>query len=320
MESYLSHERLLEIIALQNEVAAGALELEAVMALVARRAQEMTGAAGAVIERADGDDLVYHAGSGAGERHVGARVHGGSGLSGRCLREEKILYCPDARAGARSPDRGGPVQGAVSILCVPLVFRSRAVGVLKVFSNEARAFRPEHAATLRLLAQSVAAHLAHAEDLAHHSHESRHDPLTGLPNRRAFEERLGSEVARVRRHGGQLSLCLADLDGFRVVNETLGHAVGDEVLRAVGRHLAEVRGEDAAFRLGGDEFGIILVGADLDGAATAAGRLELAVLADHDCGGVAVSCGVAELEGGDPAVLLERAGAALQSVKRSREP
>src|SRR5579884_3469037 len=103
MESYLSHERLLEIIALQNEVAAGALELEAVMALVARRAQEMTGAAGAVIERADGDDLVYHAGSGAGERHVGARVHGGSGLSGRCLREEKILYCPDARAGARSP-------------------------------------------------------------------------------------------------------------------------------------------------------------------------------------------------------------------------
>lgn len=319
MEGVLSADRLLAIIDIQNEIASAGLDSAAVMSLVLRRAQELTTAAGAVIERADGEDLVYQAGSGAGEAYMGLRVRAASSLAGRCLTEERVIYCPDARADRRLDARTACKAGAVSILCVPLLFRRRPVGVLKVFSPLLDAFHGEDAHTLSLLSRVIAAHLAHAEDFQRHRHESRHDPLTGLGNRRGFEERIGSEVARVRRHGGDLSLCLLDIDGFRSVNETLGHAVGDEILRAVGRHLADLRGEDAAYRLGGDEFGIVLAGADADGAATVACRLELAVLSDHGCGGVAISCGVAELLGGDPAALIEQAAAALDRIKRSRQ-
>lgn len=319
MESVLSPDRLLAIIDVQNEIASAGLDSSAVMMLVVRRAQEFTAAAGAVIERAEGDDLVYHVGSGAGEAYIGMRTKAAAGLAGRCLIEERVIYCPDARADRRLDARTAHKVGAISMLCVPLLFRRRPVGVLKVFAPEVDAFGGEDAHTLSLLSGVIAAHMAHADDFQRHRHESRHDPLTGLGNRRAYEERVGSEVARVRRHGGELAICLLDIDGFRVVNDTLGHTVGDEVLRAVGRHLADVRGEDAAFRLGGDEFGIILVGADSDGATTVARRLELAVLTDHGCGGVAISCGVSELAGGDPAALIEQADAALDRVKRSRQ-
>src|SRR5947199_36372 len=141
------------------------------------------------------------------------------------------------------------------------------------------------------------------------------DLLTGLPDRTAFEHRLGSEVARIRRHGGQLSVCLMDLDAFQEINETLGHAVGDEVLRGVAKRLSRVRGEDTAFRVGGDEFALIFVGTDADGARVAAGRLENNVLADQGCGGVGVSWGMAELAGGDPAELMATAEAELRENK-----
>jgi diguanylate cyclase (GGDEF)-like protein len=145
-----------------------------------------------------------------------------------------------------------------------------------------------------------------------------HDVLTGLPDRTAFEHRLGSEVARIRRHGGQLAVSLLDLDAFQEINDTLGHAVGDEVLRGVAKRLSRVRGEDTAFRVGGDEFAIIFVGADAEGARVAARRLENNILADQGCGGVGVSWGVAELDGGDPAELMTTAEAELRDNKRAR--
>lgn len=103
-----------------------------------------------------------------------------------------------------------------------------------------------------------------------------HDSLTGLPNRALFMERMENAIARADR-AGCFSILYVDLDGFKAVNDTLGHEAGDELLIAVARRLREcLRGEDLAARLGGDEFGILLEGADAGHARAAAERLSRA--------------------------------------------
>ena len=92
---------------------------------------------------------------------------------------------------------------------------------------------------------------------------AREDPLTGLPNRRGADEALEQEIQRARRSGKAFSLILLDLDGFKAVNDTMGHAAGDAVLIRVSRRLTEqVRESDFIARLGGDEFLVILHTAD----------------------------------------------------------
>ncbi|MGE5452320.1 MAG: diguanylate cyclase domain-containing protein [Acidobacteriota bacterium] len=92
--------------------------------------------------------------------------------------------------------------------------------------------------------------------------QARHDSLTGLPNRRAFEERLDQAIARARRSKQTLAVCYVDLDGFKGINDQHGHAAGDKVLSEVSRRLLScVRTTDTVCRLAGDEFTVILEGA-----------------------------------------------------------
>ncbi|WP_041421303.1 bacteriohemerythrin [Sideroxydans lithotrophicus] len=94
--------------------------------------------------------------------------------------------------------------------------------------------------------------------------EANHDALTGLPNRRLLQDRLEQALTRSKRGGRMLAVCYLDLDGFKQVNDTLGHDAGDDVLRLIAGRLVKVlRGEDTVVRLGGDEF-VLLLG-DLDG-------------------------------------------------------
>lgn len=88
---------------------------------------------------------------------------------------------------------------------------------------------------------------------------AQHDQLTGLPNRLLFNDRLSQSLIRGQRHGSAFALLFADLDGFKLVNDTLGHDTGDALLVAVGQRLQEtVRKADTVARMGGDEFTIIL--------------------------------------------------------------
>ena len=100
------------------------------------------------------------------------------------------------------------------------------------------------------------------------------DPLTGLYNRRLAEQRLAAEVARSERKGHPLTVMTLDLNNFKTINDTHGHAAGDQVLRKFALHLNKViRGTDLAVRLGGDEFLVLLPECDLDQVQTILGRL-----------------------------------------------
>jgi diguanylate cyclase len=97
------------------------------------------------------------------------------------------------------------------------------------------------------------------EQLSKAEHASLHDELTGLPNRRMLARRLHETMDHAREMGTLLALVVIDLDGFKEINDTLGHAAGDEVLRWAARQFrAQLNQEDVLARLGGDEFAVIL--------------------------------------------------------------
>jgi diguanylate cyclase (GGDEF)-like protein len=111
--------------------------------------------------------------------------------------------------------------------------------------------------------------------------QARLDPLTGLPNRRAFDEALSHAIGRARITGEPLSVLVGDIDDFKDFNDRFGHLEGDRVLQAVANSLrGALRRPDTAYRWGGDEFAMILPAADLDGAGRVAERLVAAVAAN----------------------------------------
>jgi diguanylate cyclase (GGDEF)-like protein/PAS domain S-box-containing protein len=155
------------------------------------------------------------------------------------------------------------------------------------------------------------------------SHMARHDALTNLPNRRLFRERLEDALRRITR-GEQVAVFCLDLDRFKEVNDSLGHPVGDELLKEVARRLSEcVREGDTVARLGGDEFAIVLVGSELRVAETSAlaNRLSEAISApctiqDHQLIiGATLGISVAPDDGSDPDQLLKNADMALYRAK-----
>lgn len=152
---------------------------------------------------------------------------------------------------------------------------------------------------------------------------ARADSLTGLPNRRAFDEALEAEVARSTRAGSTTSVALLDLDGFKEINDRHGHLDGDRCLREVGAAISRaLRAGDRAFRWGGDEFAIVLPDTDFEGAEQAVARIGAEVLdtcAAADGISISLSWGIAETEQKmDIRELLGRADLAMMSLKREK--
>lgn len=151
------------------------------------------------------------------------------------------------------------------------------------------------------------------------------DALTGLPNRRHFMEQLDHELARIKRFGKPACLLMLDLDHFKRVNDTYGHAAGDTVLRHFASLAqASLREIDLIGRLGGEEFGVLLPGTTLPGAIDLAERLRESIAAAPVAAGeqriaVTVSIGIAEFNPTDPHPddILARADVALYKAKES---
>jgi diguanylate cyclase (GGDEF)-like protein len=181
---------------------------------------------------------------------------------------------------------------------------------------------PEKLQALRIFANQAAAAIVAAENVQELRFLADHDPLTRLLNRRAFVERLDSEVARALRFGRVFGLVLCDLDGFKGVNDTRGHPAGDDALEAFGRIVRKaLRKHDAAFRIGGDEFAILLAEASEDDAREVIGRIRRKLDRGVDARliGMQASFGVAECpaDADDAQTLFRRADEALYEAKRS---
>lgn len=290
-----SPEHLRAIIQTQTEIAASDLDLDATMELIASRGQELTGASAGVVEIADGDEMAYRVTTGEATPFLGVRLKMESSLSGLCVREGRVLLSDDTADDPRVDGEACRRVNARSMLCVPLVHGDETVGVLKVYSPEAGNFDDGDVETLELLSGLIAAQMAHANLFAAEVHGARHDTLTGMLNRRVYEERLPVETARASRYGWPLSLCLLDLDGFKAINDTLGHPAGDRALQQVAALIDESRVVDEGFRIGGDEFAILMPKTCRADAELAVARLceQITTIGMSD-GSLGASFGVAE--------------------------
>ncbi len=136
-------------------------------------------------------------------------------------------------------------------------------------------------------------------------YQAQHDPLTGLPNRALFEQRLRKALRAVQQGGAGLCVLFLDLDGFKEVNDVAGHAVGDWLLREVAARLAATVGDRAILaRFGGDEFALLATGSDVSAAVRLGEQVVVAVSEPRDLAGrrvtVGASVGVAPVPPGDP--------------------
>jgi diguanylate cyclase len=161
-----------------------------------------------------------------------------------------------------------------------------------------------------------------AKQLKAYLSQAHTDPLTGLPNRRAFDEELARRNAEFCRKGSPLSIVLVDIDRFKAFNDDFGHMAGDEVLKAVADRLRDShRDIDMVARLGGEEFAVVLPDTTTEKALLSAERCRLTVAAEvFRCDGrqvsLTISCGVAELQPGETVDLfLRRADEALYLSK-----
>jgi diguanylate cyclase (GGDEF)-like protein len=195
----------------------------------------------------------------------------------------------------------------------PIVRGDDVLGVLGVgWKHRVHVFPERLAGLLELLADEAAIALGRAALVSDLEAAARTDPLTGLPNLRAWEESLSRELAAAARDGRPVCVAVADIDGFKGYNDAHGHLAGDRLLRsAVACWQTSLRTADVLARLGGDEFGALLPSCQLDGAVALAERLRLATPGDRTC-----SVGVAQWDATEePHELVARADAALYEAK-----
>jgi diguanylate cyclase (GGDEF)-like protein len=299
-----SADRLLSVIELQNAIAAAGMTADEVMVLVCERARSLTAGATGGVAIVEGDDLVYRAVAGGG-RAAGSRVARAGTTAGRSIAERRALI----------------VDGAASAeLCVPLLYGESAVGVLEVTAARAKAFGAEDTETLRLLAQVIAIALHRAYTYPRPRYDADHDALTGLGNRRAFDERIQAELTRNRRYGHSFSLAILELEGLESAIDRFGQAAGDDALREVARILQRhTRAIDACFRITANEVAIVMPGTSLEGAETLTERCRNHIVEARPLEGtVAASFGVAEATDETADALWTRTNAALATRKQAR--
>ena len=152
-----------------------------------------------------------------------------------------------------------PAHWIGSIIGIPLKVGNTIVGVMNLSRSTVGGYSTSELRLLSLLSDQAAVAISNASLHQMISRQAYSDTLTGLPNRRALDERLEEEVSSARRNNYSFAVIMMDLDGFKAVNDTYGHTVGDDVLRLVFSEMARgVRTTDFLARYGGDELTLIL--------------------------------------------------------------
>jgi diguanylate cyclase (GGDEF)-like protein len=253
----------------------------------------------------------------------------GFGVGGRAAAEDRLVVA-SAYESLPQPIAGFAEDGICSAMAAPVRQGGRAVGSLTVATRRVgRTYSSSEQEVLTAFAEHVSlalndAHtveaLKRAVDEA--THQSLHDGLTGLPNRALFLDRLARARDRSDRQRSPLSVLFLDLDDFKVVNDSLGHLVGDRLLSVVAdRVVTALRGRDTVARLGGDEFAVLLEESDELDAAAAADRVLMALEEPFDLIGhtvhVSASIGLVTTTGSAvlPEELLRDADVAMYRAK-----
>lgn len=249
------------------------------------------------------------------------------GLTGWVLREGEPALSPKGAIDPRESPAVRTRRAATecgSIMVAPLVYRDQVLGTMTAINQPTDPdFTTKHLDLLVAMAQQVAVAITQAQLFQDARQQAATDPLTGLANRRGFLTAGMREVGRARRSLRPLAAIAFDLDHFKGVNDVYGHAVGDEVLRAVvARCWSHIREVDLFGRLGGEEFAVLLPDTPIVEAAHVAERLRRAVAdtpVQTTCGAlpVTVSLGVGGAQGAVPdlAALLAQVDAVLYAAK-----
>ncbi|HEX5707999.1 MAG TPA: diguanylate cyclase [Pyrinomonadaceae bacterium] len=224
------------------------------------------------VEGEHGGEPLVHCHFRDGEVDEAARDELVSDLGAYAVRLRSRLNC-FVRDGVGGD--GGDDETARPLAAVPLIFRERQMGVLMVCSDDPRrAWQENELLLMRTVADQVAVAVNHARLFQETQQQALTDGLTACPNRRSFEMQLVRDLHMATRMRQPLSLIMLDVDHFKGVNDTHGHAAGDLALRMLADAIRqELRGEDTAARYGGEEFSVILPQASYEGAMAVAERL-----------------------------------------------
>ncbi len=250
-----------------GEALASTHDVAGLLGIVLDSAMQLAGAQGGRLLVADeGSDVLVEqlrrGEVGAVGPMLDAPVHHGEGVEGRALQTSTATIVDDPAA----------------VLAAPLVAEERVLGLLTLVRPDGPPFGSSDAERVGSLVGQGAVAIENARLHRLIQKQAKTDSLTGLLNRREFEEQLGREVERGQRFSTPVGLVVLDLDDFKLVNDRFGHLAGDAVLKAAALAIQGcTRDIDQAARWGGEEFAVILPHTDVDGAARLAERLRQAI-------------------------------------------
>jgi len=323
----LQSDDLMAIIQAQTEIAKLGMDLGAMLDLVVNRMQTLTRAEGAIIEIAEGDEMVYRAAAGMAGSQLGLRLKRAGSLSGLCVASGDILECRDSETDPRVDREACQRVGLRSMVVAPLVHSGTTIGVLKIASPEPEAFTPRDVRVLDLMTGLIGAAIYKASDFTELYHRATHDPLTGVSNRALFYDRLRQGLLLAARRSTGLGVVNLDMDGLKPINDRYGHRAGDAALRELATRLRRIcRQSDTVARLGGDEFGVVLPDVkDRAGVEHQAARIGAEIDApftfEDQRLALSASLGIAVYpdDGAEVPVLLEKADQGMYAAKRGRK-
>jgi diguanylate cyclase (GGDEF)-like protein/PAS domain S-box-containing protein len=296
------------------------LSSNVVLPEICRHATLLTNADSASIEVLQDLSLTVRAASGVLETVIGTSFPVAESLSGSAVAQNRAVVSTDVDADERvHPDAAR--LGMRSVMVVPLRRGGRVLGTLKVATSRVDSFDSSDRQSLELLAAPLGAILDNTWRFEENTIQALTDPLTGLANRAEAMRALQRALDRQTRFGGCTTLIFIDLDGFKAVNDQLGHAAGDELLRGFAERLrGAVRATDVPARIGGDEFLIICETVPSVASARLAANRFAQLLADvprdFRTPPVQASIGVAvAVDATDPQTLMQAADAAMYEAK-----
>jgi diguanylate cyclase (GGDEF)-like protein/putative nucleotidyltransferase with HDIG domain len=237
------------------------LDLRDTFAVFSSRLQDIVSYTTCVLylQQADSPEIeATHINGHNAEQFRSKRMPSGAGITGWVVANRQPMYNSDPRLDFDALHL--EIEDKYdTVAAVPLIKDGETFGALTLYSKERKSYEPDHLRLIEAVAKLASDAIANA--LHHERTEAKAltDALTGLPNARALRHQFEEEADRARRHHNQFSLMMMDLDGFKAINDTLGHQAGDEALRLIANLLlSQVRASDFLSRYAGDEFVAII--------------------------------------------------------------